>query len=396
MSQVEPPTAVIVGGGIGGLASAHALLRGGWRVTVLERAPQFAAIGAGLSLWPNALRALDVLGLGAAVRSAGRTAVSGGTRTSTGQPISHMDSAAARRAGVTTTGIHRAVLHEILLGSLPAETLVAAAEVTDVHPGTPARVTYRRGGQAVTLTASLVVAADGIRSPVRQRLWPQVPAPAYSGSTAWRGVTARPWKGPLAPGISWGRGAEFGILPLGDGRVYWYGAVNAPAGLMYADELAAVRERFAGWHDPIPALLDATHPSAVLHHDLYHLATPPQRYVSESVLLLGDAAHAMTPFLGQGACQALEDAAVLGHLCATGSGLPLSEALAEYDRQRRPRAQSVARASLMAARTGQQLANPVAVAVRNALMRIAPPAVALKALARPTSWYPPASTVHSG
>jgi 2-polyprenyl-6-methoxyphenol hydroxylase-like FAD-dependent oxidoreductase len=395
MDQAGPPTAVIVGGGIGGLASANALLRGGWRVTVLERAPQFAAIGAGLSLWPNALRALDVLGLGDAVRSAGSESVSGGTRTSTGQPISHLDGAAARRAGITTTGIHRAALHEILLASLPAETLVSAAEVTDVHPGTPARVTYRRDGETVTLTASLVVAADGIHSVVRQRLWPHVPAPAYSGSTAWRGVTDRPWTGPLAPGISWGRGAEFGILPLGDGRVYWYGALSAPAGLMYADEFAAVRERFAGWHDPVPALLDATHGSAVLHHDLYHLATPPLRYVSGSVALLGDAAHAMTPFLGQGACQAIEDAVVLGHLCATGSGRPLAAALDEYDRQRPPRAQSVARASLMAARVGQQLTNPVAVALRNTLMRIAPPAVALRALARPVSWYPPESIVHS-
>src|SRR5687767_9278317 len=151
MNQAGPPTAVIVGGGIGGLASAYALLRSGWRVTVLERAPQFAAIGAGLSLWPNALRALDVLGLGEAIRAAGRTSVAGGTRTSAGRPVSHMDSV----AGITATGIHRAALQEILLGALPAETLVTSAEVTQVHPEMPARVTYHRDGETVTLSADL-------------------------------------------------------------------------------------------------------------------------------------------------------------------------------------------------------------------------------------------------
>ena len=123
------------------------------------------------------------------------------------------------------------------------------------------------------------------------------------------------------------------MVPVGGGRVYWYGAVNAHASREgtsqrgTSEEWASVRTRFGDWHDPIPALLAATPPEALLRHDLYHLGTPLPSYVEGRVALVGDAAHAMTPFLGQGACQALEDAVVLAQL---------PNDLAEYDRQRRP------------------------------------------------------------
>ncbi len=234
------------------------------------------------------------------------------------------------------------------------------------------------------MTADLVVGADGINSVVRSRLWPGAPGPVYSGTTAWRAVTA--WDGPLPAGVSLGPGAEFGMVRVGGGRVYWYGAVNAPALPQKAaqqepgDEWASVRSRFGAWHDPIPALLAATPPEAVLRHDVYHLATPLPSYVEGRVVLVGDAAHAMTPFLGQGACQALEDAVVLGQLAGD---------LAEYDRQRRPRTQQVARASLRTGRLGQQLTNPVAVAVRNTLLRLMPPSVVARATAAVTAWRAP-------
>jgi 2-polyprenyl-6-methoxyphenol hydroxylase-like FAD-dependent oxidoreductase len=169
------------------------------------------------------------------------------------------------------------------------------------------------------------------------------------------------------------------MVPLLDGRVYWYGALTAPPGGHDDDALAAVRERFGGWHDPIPRLLDATAPGAVRRDDLYCLDEPLPTYVKGRVALLGDAAHAMTPHLGQGANQALEDAVVLGAVD-----------LAEYDRLRRPRTQQVARASRSVGRLGQQLRQPLAIAVRNLLMRVTPPRLALKSMARYGDWRPPA------
>ncbi|GAA1416774.1 FAD-dependent monooxygenase [Catellatospora coxensis] len=387
--------AIVIGAGIGGLCAAIGLRRRGWHVTVLERAARFGEAGAGLTLMANGLRGLDALGVGDAVRAAGRADAPGGTRTSSGRWISRIDAdAMTRLLGTAALGIHRASLHEILRAELPAGTIVTGAQVTGLaeHPdrdettGFGRQVVYRHEGRTVTARAALVVAADGIDSKVRAQLWPEHPGPVHSGSTAWLGVTG-PWTGERAAAISWGPGAEFGTVPLGDGRVYWFAAVNAPAGLHVDDEMAAVRARFGGWHAPVLDLLDATDPAAVIRTDLRHLATALPSYVHGDVALLGDAAHAMTPNLGQGANQAVEDAVVLAAVCGPEDDIPA--ALAEYDRQRRPRSQQVARAAAQIGRIGQQLTNPLAVGLRNTMMRLTPSRVALRSMARHADWDAP-------
>jgi 2-polyprenyl-6-methoxyphenol hydroxylase-like FAD-dependent oxidoreductase len=355
-------------------------------VTVLERAAEFRPVGAGVTLMANGLRGLDALGVGDAVRAAGRVDAPGGIRTPSGRWISRVDGEALTRVlGTPAVGIHRATLHRILRDALPAGAVLTGAEVLDVTP----LVRYRQGGRILERRAGLVVAADGIGSGVRARLWPDLPPPAYTGSTAWRGVTDQPWTGETTTAITWGRGTEFGSVPLGDGRVYWYAAVTAPAGQPApgGDEMAAVRARFGAWHPPLPALLDATDPATVIRTDLYHLATAPASYRHGTVALLGDAAHAMTPNLGQGANQAVEDAAVLA--AAADPDGDVGAALDAYDRQRRPRAAWVAGAAMRIARYGQQLRHPAAVALRNTVMRCTPSRLALRSMARYADWTPP-------
>ena len=380
--------AVVIGAGIGGLAAAVGLRRRGWAVTVLERAARLTAVGAGVTLMTNGLRGLEALGVGEAVRAAGRADTPGGLRTSDGRWISRIDAGSLVRVlGTPAVGIHRATLHRILHDALPAGTVVTGAEAVEVTPGPAPVVRHRGDGGIGERRPALVVAADGINSATRARLWPELPPPVYTGSTSWRGVTAEAWRGELVTAVTWGRGTEFGMVPMGDGRVYWYAAVLAPAGGRDTDEMAAARQHVGGWHAPIPALLDATDPGRVIRTDLCHLRVPPPSYRRGAVALLGDAAHAMTPNLGQGANQAVEDAVVLAALCDPAGDV--EQALDEYDRQRRPRASAVAAAALRAARFGQQLDNPAAVALRNTAMRLTPARVALRSMARHADWRPP-------
>jgi len=395
---------VVVGGGIGGLAAAAGLQRVGWQVTVLERAPELGEVGAGLSLWGNAMRALDELGVGDLVRAGGMPQASGGLRTPTGRWLSpRFDTATVEQSlGTTILAVHRAELHRAVRSPLPPESLVTGAEVTEVEPGTAdgarAVVRYETAAGPSVIEADFVVAADGLNSRIRGQLWPETPGPRYSGATAWRAVTREAVPSLHELGGTWGRGTEFGCLPLTDGRVYWYGAVNAPEGVRHPDELGEVRRRFGHWHDPIPALLDATDTDAVLHHDMYELAAPLPSYVRGRVVLLGDAAHAMLPTLGQGACQALEDAVVLAAAVAAPvtARAGLGAALARYDAERRPRTQAIVRRSHRMWLAGQRLENPVAVRLRNAAIRLTPPRVALRMMIRAADWTPPSLEARAG
>ncbi|MFJ6384008.1 FAD-dependent monooxygenase [Kitasatospora sp. NPDC092039] len=383
-------SAVVVGGGIGGLAAAIGLRLAGWDVTVVERAAVLDDAGAGISLAANGMRALAALGVGEAVEAAARRQYTGGTRTPDGRRLAAMDGAALERElGAPIVGIPRAALHRILREALPAESLVIGTEVAEVDTTRPFRVRVGVGGTA--LEAGLLVAADGINSRLRRRLFPDHPGPVYSGSTVLRAITERPIDGLKADfELTWGHGAEFGHIAFPDGAAEWHAVLNAPAGVRYRDPLAEVRRRFGRWHEPIPSLLAATRPEAVLHHDVNALATPLPSYVSGRIALLGDAAHAMTPHLGQGACQALEDAVTLA--AALAGSRTVEGALAHYDAARRPRSQTVARDARRAGRMGQQLAHPLAVGLRNAAIRLTPPGAMVRSVLRHADWTPPRIT----
>ncbi|MFI6519555.1 FAD-dependent oxidoreductase [Spirillospora sp. NPDC050679] len=359
--------AVIVGGGIGGLSAAAALHRRGWEVEVLERAPAFTEVGAGLLVQPNALRALDVLGLGETIRAEAPSGPPGGLRAPGGGWLTRPDTAGLQRRFGQWTMLHRADMLDLLLSKVPPDALRSGVEVAQVRPdGT---VVHSEGAS----TGDLVVGADGLRSVVRRSVWPEAPAPRYAGYTTWRLlVPAHPVEGLVE---TWGRGERFGYAPLPDGRVYCYATFRAPEGR--PSDLAEVRRRFGAWHDPISALLESADEKTALHHDTYDLPPLPT-YAKGKVVVLGDAAHAMTPNLGQGACQAIEDAVVLA--AAMDEGGP-----AAYDRARRSRTQMVVRQShrlgVMA-----HLANPALTTVRDAVMRLSPASAFTKQVAPIVGW----------
>jgi 2-polyprenyl-6-methoxyphenol hydroxylase-like FAD-dependent oxidoreductase len=370
--------AIVVGGGIGGLAAAIALTRAGLAVEVHERAPAMKEVGAGISLWANALHALDRLGLGEAVKTQGLPGPPGGLRRWDGAVLSAPPADAVRtRWPVFMVGIHRADLLATLRAALAPDALRLGATAVGFEAGAAGvRVRFADGGEA---TGDLLVGADGLGSMTRARLFGETP-PRYSGYTAWRGVTAVD-RGLLPPGAgfeSWGRGQRFGALPLRDGRVYWFATKNAPAG--QPDEpggrRAELLRRFGNWHPPLPALIAATPEDAILRNDIAD-RPPLARWGEGPVTLLGDAAHPMTPNLGQGGCQALEDAVVLGDCLRGAADVPA--ALRAYEARRIPRTSAIVRQARRLGRVGQW-AHPVACAVRNALVRATPAAVTVRTL----------------
>ncbi len=167
--------AIIVGGGIGGLATALALGQRGWQLEVLERAPSFGEVGAGLSLWPNALRALDLLGVGGSVRGRAVLAGQAGIRNAAGRWLTRTDTAELERRYGPTAMVHRADLLAVLRAAVPGEALRSGITVTGVRPdGT----VVHSGGES---RADLIVGADGIRSVTRTSIWPGAAAPRYAG-----------------------------------------------------------------------------------------------------------------------------------------------------------------------------------------------------------------------
>ena len=368
---MENHRAVVVGGGIGGLASGLAFHRQGWDVEVLEQAPEFGEVGAGLSLWPNALRALDRLGVADQVRARSLLEGQAGIKDSRGRWLTRTDNEAIRSRYGEVAMIHRADFVEVLRDALPDDVLRPGTPVDGVQPdGT---VVHAAG----TSRGDVVVGADGAGSTVRHSLWGPI-APTYAGYAAWRWVTP-PIDLPDSAEC-WGRGERFGYVPLQDGRVYCFAVANAAEGEP-SEGVAGLRRRFGGWADPIPRLVDAADEATLLHHEISDLPLLDS-YVQGSVALVGDAAHAMTPNLGQGACQALEDAVVLADLVA-GRGEPL----AEYDRLRRKRTQMVLTRSRRIGAVAQSSSRPLA-AIRDLTLRCLPASSFTRSLAPVLDWAP--------
>ncbi len=396
----EPATAVIVGGGIAGLATAVGLIRAGWSVTVLEQAPGFQEIGAGIALAPNGVRALHWLGLSGALGSFEAAEGDSILRTDTGRVLMRTSMAELhRRFRAASYGLHRAQLHGIVLEAASGARLRTGCRVTHVLPGPDsARVAFTGPDGASEVEADLVVVGDGVHSRIRRALFPQHPGPAYVGYQAWRGILP-PRDAQRVPFRSaftetWGRGRRFGIAPLSGGALSWYATEVAPPGAHRGDGLDALAARYRQWADPIPQILALTPAQTLLYHDIYYLAEPLPTFVRHRVALVGDAAHAFTPDLAQGGCQALEDAVTL--VAAVGSGRTspgagrLRAGLAAYDAQRRRRKQRIGR---MCARVSRAVRarNPGAVALRNTAVALTPAAWSLRSSASVFTWAPPAA-----
>ncbi len=390
--------AFVVGGGIAGLAAAVALLRTGWRVTVAERQPALGEIGAGLAVSRNGLRALTWLGLADEVGAVGHPVVITGQQDHRGRWLMRQPADDPRFAVTNRVlGVHRARLLTVLEQAVrrePAARILLGGTVTEVAPGDPAgaraAVTWHdSAGRRQQEEADLVVVADGVGSGLRDRLAPGADL-AYSGKTCWRAVIEdRELVGDEFVQV-WGPHTEFGAVRIGPGEVYWYGYFIAAAHTRFADERAAAIEHFAGWSPPVREIVAATRPERLLRHDVIHLPGGASSYRAGRAVLVGDAAHAVVPTMGQGANLSLEDGASVGTLIGepVARGESLGGAIATFDRLRRPRGRLIARRSVQTGRIGADLGPGLPQLLRNTALRLIPTALVVETGARVLDWTP--------
>ncbi|RDI51557.1 2-polyprenyl-6-methoxyphenol hydroxylase-like FAD-dependent oxidoreductase [Nocardia mexicana] len=387
-----PGKAIVIGAGIGGLTAAHGLRRTGWQVEMFDRAADIGGFGSGLSIAPNAMRALRDLGLDAAVDRIGQRLDGLEARLRSGRRVLHIESPhLAAQYGTGLYGVHRGELHRLLRDSLDDVALHPDRRAIGVvRDGSRATVTLDAPGGPLAVHADLVVVADGVHSRLRAALFPGHPGPRYAGYVAWRGIVPADAGLDVAPTLTetWGDGVRIGVMPLRDRRIYWYAFETAPENATPAAEVRDLLARSAPWPGPIRAVLAATPPDAVLVHPVHYLATALPAFGLGPIALLGDAAHAVTPDIGQGACLAIEDAAVLA---ATVAEHGVAVGIRAYDAARRPRTQSIARAS---GRIGRALQgnSPAAARVRDIAARLTPPGANARFSDSLYGWTPPTET----
>lgn len=370
--------AIVVGAGIGGLSAGIGLQRAGVDVTVFERMRELREVGSGLTLWTNAMRALAKLGVADPIRARGAVVESlenwawYGKRLGGVLPLKQVGD----KFGAQGQGIHRGELQAGLAAALKPGTLQLGVQCTGF--------TQDRDGVTVQFgagreeRADFLVGADGIKSIVRAGLFGEGDM-RYSGYTCWRSAVKldHPALRPTVYFQLYGPGANFGIFPIGQGRVSWYGTNVTAAGQTGGkspDWKREAAERFKKWWEPVRAVIDATDESAFARQDIYDLK-PIDQWSKGRVTLLGDAAHATTPALGQGGCMAIEDAVVLTRNVTQN---PDTEAaLRQYAAERIGRANGIVR---QARRHGNfyHASNPLLRVAREAFFRFAPVSVAMK------------------
>ncbi len=388
----------IIGAGIGGLSVALGLRRIGCEVIISERSCSIREVGAGISLWANAIAALGSLGVENAVRPLTLPVRLAEFRVNEGHRcISRIDLAAKekdRSLPPTLSMIHRADLVGALAKSIPTatfrwnQTLVGVQSFED-------QITAEFADESRVMS-DLLIGADGIHSVVRGHVLGNC-RPRYAGYTCYRGVCEAPTT-LVSTGYvceAWGRGQRFGVTSLADDQIYWWATCPSPPNETEKNPRERLKELFKNWAAPIPQLLKTTPANAILKNDILD-HEPRLPWHRGRVAMVGDAAHAVTPNFGQGGCLAIEDAVVLSRLLrplvedlrkrgSVASSSAIEKVFGAFANERFERCRWLAKKSNQMGNLGQW-SSWLSVALRNFAIGLTPPPLIWRMILRPTNF----------
>lgn len=363
---------IIIGAGIGGLCAAIALQKLGYEVNVYEKFEEVKKLGAGILLQPNTIKALRKIGIAEEVNNKGFLLNALEVKLFNGDKMADLSVQKQIEAtGEGTRSFHRAELHEVLLNLLKEGTVHLGKECQQIEQTDKGvKVLFKD----LTVTeGDILVGADGIHSIVRETVT-SVSKIRYAGYTCWRSVVDVPQEViDNLNGIvyeSWGKGVRFGTVPLSNNRVYWFACKNASENDEKMKEVGRkeLLEIFGNFHEPIKQVLELTQDDQILWNDIIDIK-PLKRFHFGKIILLGDAAHAMTPNMGQGAGQSIEDAAVLMNCLEKEQ--EIQKAFEEYSTKRVKRTTMIVNQSELIGKVGQW-ENGLLIGLRNFVMKTFP------------------------
>jgi len=367
---------VIIGGGIAGLSIARALEKNQLQTTLYESAPELKPVGAGIALAFNAMQACRSLGIYEEVSSKGLAIQKTLITSYNGKIISEFDNSKFLPVfGDVSQAIHRWDLQEALKNSLNTTEILLGKKVTGfIQTKKDVEIKFSDGSSTTT---QYVIAADGVHSIFRQKLIVHS-EPVYSGYTCWRGIGEMPasYKWREYVNESWGPGQRLGIVPLPVNRVYWFAVKNAPEKdpAMIRSKKNDLLQFFRKWEPGMLKVIEETPEENIIFSDIIDI-DPVDQFAFGNILLTGDAAHATTPNMGQGGCQAIVDAAILDK--CIGSTSTFEDAFRLFEQRRIDKTRRVI---LNSRRFGKiaQSENLFLIAIRNLLISLIPQKISAK------------------
>lgn len=332
---------VVIGAGIGGLTAGIALSQAGYEVEVYDRVKEMRPVGAGISLWSNGVKVLNRLGLGEKMAQIGGNMDRMEYRTMAGELLNDIDlMPLIHEVGQRPYPVARRDLQQMLLEAFPGEVKLDHKCIGVEEDETGVTAIFENGNK---VRGDLLVAADGVRSILRTYVLGEEVQPKYGGYINWNGLV--PADEDLAPKNTWviyvGDCKRASMMPVAGDRFYFFFDVPLPKGTPANPDnyKAELKEHFQGWAQPVQTLIDRLDPYTVARPEIHDVG-PIDRFVKGRVALLGDSAHATCPDMGQGGCQAMEDALVLtNYLMSTNLGVEY--ALKRYEIERKERANAV-------------------------------------------------------